>query len=400
MFTRSTKSNSSRLLVSVVCTDADLARRVSTALDRSGRYHAETVTGPVTDAKAGLAHAGFASLQILEIPAQDRQAIAFLEQHMRGVSLGTRVIVLSTGLAEESARRLIKLGIADWLPVDSSDAELLTACDQALEPAGGTSTGQAHCTAFMSAIGGAGATTLAIAAAVAQSGGRREAPIRTCVVDLDLQHGTLAEYLDLAPALQLSEVTSRPDRLDRHLLEIMLSRHASGLAILSAPATLSGPGALKGEGFGQLLDLASANFDQLVIDLPSCWKAWCEDIVRGLDQFYIVTVPTVAGLRQARRLAEMVREGCGMDMSGTVIVNRSRRFGANVSRGQARDALGSLLAGYVTDAGGSIGHAQDRGQVISVMTPRARIVREVGGLIAERAKRKNGMTSTERIARK
>jgi hypothetical protein len=54
-------------------------------------------------------------------------------------------------------------------------------------------------------------------------------------------------------------------------------------------------------------------------------------------------------------------------MSGTVIVNRSRRFFANVSRKQAREALGPLLAGFIPDVGNEVTRSQDRGAAIATL---------------------------------
>jgi pilus assembly protein CpaE len=57
----------------------------------------------------------------------------------------------------------------------------------------------------------------------------------TCLVDLDFQHGACVDYLDLEPRLDLDEIEPRPERLDQQLLEVMLSHHASGLAVIAAP---------------------------------------------------------------------------------------------------------------------------------------------------------------------
>ena len=121
-------------------------------------------------------------------------------------------------------RALLKLQIADWLPKGCSAHELLQACEQALRPPRAPPC-SATCTAFIPAIGGAGATTLALSAIGAMCGkGRAQAPA-CCYVDLNLQAGAAADYLDLAPSLDLGEIAASPQRLDGHLLEVMLTRH-------------------------------------------------------------------------------------------------------------------------------------------------------------------------------
>ena len=85
---------------------------------------------------------------------------------------------------------------------------------------------------FLPAAGGVGNTTLALQAAVLlhQAAARRHQT--TCVVDLNLQSGSCAEYFDLEPHFDIAEIENQPDRLDRKLLDVMLSRHKSGLAIV------------------------------------------------------------------------------------------------------------------------------------------------------------------------
>ena len=69
----------------------------------------------------------------------------------------------------------------------------------------------------MPAAGGVGSTTMAIETAfLLHNSAARGAS--TCVVDLNFQQGVCAEYLDLEPRFDLTEIENQPERLDRHLL--------------------------------------------------------------------------------------------------------------------------------------------------------------------------------------
>jgi pilus assembly protein CpaE len=384
MFSKAIKSDEARLRIAVYSRNAALAARITSAIESSGRYQGEVVNTGLSRMEPKRASAN-ADLHVVDAEPSDPEQLGALKRHMDARPSGMPVIVVSRGLAENCARQFLKLGVSDWLPADSSNDELLAACDHALRPRNGGGA-QARCIAFMSAVGGAGATTLALAAVLSLANKSRESLGRSCLIDLDFQHSTLAEYADVVPTLQLNELSASIKRLDRHLLEIMLTRHApSGLAILSAPPSLMGAGSANTETIGRILDVAASDFGQLVLDLPTCWQPWCRDIVRGVDAIFIVTPTSVTGLRQARRLAEMVHSQCGIDMSGTVIVNRSRRFFANVSRKQAREALGPLLAGFIPDVGNEVTRSQDRGAAIATL-PRNPIARGIFDLIAERQK--------------
>ena len=117
----------------------------------------------------------------------------------------------------------------------------------------------------------------------------------TCLVDLDFQHGAVADYLDLEPRLDLAEIEPRPDRLDRQLLEVMLSDHASGLAVVAAPNRPAEMRSFDPDVVTRLLDLVSSNFDNVVFDMPRTWFSWTDSVLLGSNRLFIVSETTVPG---------------------------------------------------------------------------------------------------------
>jgi pilus assembly protein CpaE len=378
MFAKPFKTAEQRLLVRVLTRDAALGGRLQAALEQTGRFQVELVPGRLAEMVAKFDPAAMASLLIVEIDPQKSDDLVALEGVLRGPQAPSATVVVSDGLAESAARCLLKLQIADWLPKSCTGGEIVAACEGALRPPANP-VGHARFTTFVSALGGAGATTLSIAAASAQARSSRSDLAGCCVIDLNLQSGALADYLDLTPNLQLSEIAAAPDRLDHHLLEVMLSRHASGLAILAAPPSLAPPGAeaIRADLIGRLLDLMSTRFQHVVVDAPRVWLPLFENILRGSDSLYIVTQLTVAGLRQARQLADMLEQSSGVSTKGAVIVNKVRWLGGGVSKGHAREALGDRLAGFISDDSGVILEAQNRGLLPSQVKKRNRIEAEL-----------------------
>ena len=176
---------------------------------------------------------------------------------------------------------------------------------------------------FIPAVGGAGVTTLAMQTAMVllNSGGPRARP-STCLVDLDFQHGAVADYLDLEPRLNLAEIEPRPDRLDRQLLEVMLSYHASGLAVVAAPNRPAEMRSFDPDVVTRLLDLVSSNFEYVVFDMPRTWFSWTDSVLLGSNKLFIVSETTVPGLRHAKQLVAAIKERLGDGPKPEVIVNR------------------------------------------------------------------------------
>ena len=377
MFLKPIQATGQRLHVKALIADARLAGRIKKALGSAGRFHVELLEGPLSAVGPSMSAASSpSSLCLVELNDKGGpNELAVLEHLLKSKQAPSRIIVISDNLAEASARRLLKLQISDWLPSTCSDQELIVACEQAINIEGVRDTGtQARCATFMSAIGGAGATTLSLAAASALSAKSKKDLSTTCVVDLNFQNGSLADYLDLKPNLQLTEIAHSPQRLDGHLLEVMLTRHASGLSILAGPPSLTGFDAINAELVGKVLDLASLRFEHLIIDMPSLWRPWCENVVRGTDALFIVTEMTVTGLRQAHRLAEMLANTCAVNTKGTVIVNKAPWLGGGgVKKKHAQEALGDLLAGYVSECRTLVRDAQNHGSMLSRIKRRNRV---------------------------
>jgi pilus assembly protein CpaE len=206
-----------------------------------------------------------------------------------------------------------------------------------------------------------------------------------CVVDLDFQCGTVAEYIDAAPALQLGDIAGAPERLDGQMLEVMLSRHSSGLAVLAAPPLLTGFETVGIDAVGRILDLASLKFQHLIIDLPRLWMPWSESVLRGSDAVYIVTELTVAGLRKARRLVDSLEaREITAPTKHSVIVNKVPWFGAGLKKADARDVLGDKLAGFVSADARLVREAQNRGMLLSQVRRKNRIEVELRDLLGKR----------------
>ena len=166
----------------------------------------------------------------------------------------------------------------------------------------------------------------------------------TCLVDLDFQHGSCCDYLDLEPRLDLDEIEPRPERLDRQLLEVMMSEHPSGLKVIAAPSRPAEMRKFDFEVVTRLLDLVAANFDNVVIDVPRTWFAWTDCVLIGSNRLFLVTEMTVPGLKHARHLVNVIHERLPDGPKLEVIVNRfeQRLFGPGLRRADIEQALGRL----------------------------------------------------------
>src|ERR1700733_5720944 len=144
------------------------------------------------------------SFFIIDADAKNREALESLQRLMIRLRGEKPVIVITGEFDEIVARWLLQIRVNDFLrkPVDAN--ELIKICLGTMHPIGPATGREANITTFLPAAGGVGVTTLALETAFllhANKAGRAS----TCIVDLDFQHGSCADYLDMEARLDLSE---------------------------------------------------------------------------------------------------------------------------------------------------------------------------------------------------
>jgi pilus assembly protein CpaE len=256
---------------------------------------------------------------------------------------------------------------------------------------------------YLPAVGGAGVTTLAIQTALLllNSGQQKTRPA-TCLVDLNFQQGACADYLDLEPRLDLNEIEPRPERLDRQLLEVMLSYHASGLAVIAAPNRPAEMRSFDPDMVTRLLDLVSSHFDYVVIDMPRTWFSWTDSVLLGSNRLFIVSEMTVPSLRHAKHLVAAIRERLGDGPQAQVIVNRfeQRMFDAGLKRTDIEQALGADLLGTVPNNYQLVREAIDRGVPLDEVKPGNAISAQLKKLIVPQAAARMGASQDSSLIKK
>lgn len=359
------KKVGSTVTVELVVGDPGLEEHVRDAFGRDSRFELAITFRTLAEVEERGCMPESPAILLVELDPGNHSDLAAMERIMRGAAHGRPVIAIIDDLSEATVRQLLHLHVADLLSKTGSPDDLLKACERAIRPDNpqGRYSG-ATCYAFISAGGGAGNTTLAIQSAFVAARKTRQFQ-STCLIDMDFQGGAVADYVDVTPNLQLDEVAPSPDRLDDQLLEVMLSRHDTGIAVLAAENALRPYDAVSAGLVTRLLDMASTKFESIVLDMPRVWLPWSESVLRGSDKVFIVTEMTVPGLRQARRLLDSISAQCGEELDISVIVNRFRQSflgGVNtVRKKDADELLGDRLAGFVAEDYRLVREAIDRG---------------------------------------
>lgn len=283
------------------------------------------------------------------------------------------IVAISNSMPPERARQLVRLRAVDWLQQPIEARDLVGALTHA---AGTGQSAPSKVVTFVSASGGAGATTLALMAA--QYLADKAEPGETCLVDLDFQQANAGAYLNLINEFDLSGVAAQPERLDSELLETVKLERNPKLAVYSFERPdLSF--AASGRAFVlRLLDLAALAHRQTVIDLPRLETPWFPDVVRGSDIVFVVFELNIPSLRQARGVLQRVREARGNSDGVFPIASKNtfKLIGNPISRKDVAKIFTSGAVFSVARDDALAGDALNRGMLPSDIARHSRMVKE------------------------
>ncbi len=375
-------SPASKTQVVVLTADAGFAEHARATFGASDQIALRLVSGTLS-AVDGNFDIADATVVVIDLDAGLPDEMQALEDLTARVGAWPPIVVVTQAFDESVARTLLKMRVADFLVKPVAPVELVRTCARAANAPTTAEATEAQIYTFLPAAGGVGVTTLAVQSAMILLKSDQRGKSSTCLVDLDFQHGTCADYLDLEPRLNLGEIEPRPERLDRQLLEVMLSHHPSGLAVVAAPTRPAEMRSFDPDVVTRLLDLVSSHFDFVVFDMPRTWFSWTDSVLLGSNKLFIVSEMTVPGLRHAKQLVDAVRERLGDGPHPQVIINRfeQRLFSSGLRRGDIAQVLGDAFAACIPNHYGLVREAIDRGIPLDEVKPGNKITLQLKKLI-------------------
>ncbi len=153
----------------------------------------------------------------------------------------------------------------------------------------------------ISLIGGVGVTSIAANLALALESLHQ----RVALVDLDLQTGGLAVFLNLDPEVTIMPLVRLEHKLDSIQLKSALTRHQSGVYLLAAPKRIEEGELVSDITVGTVLDLIRQLFDYVIVD---CGDHVDENAVAAWERsehlFYVLN-QSIAASRCAWRFVDL-----------------------------------------------------------------------------------------------
>lgn len=257
------------------------------------------------------------SLIMVESPAQTPQLLNMLDALSEICDAGTKVIVLGAANDVALYRELMRRGVSEYLVPPFQPLSLIRGITSLYADPSSPFLGRQI--AFMSAKGGAGASTLAHNVAWTL-GERMQAS--TVLVDFDLPFGTAGLDFNQDPAHGVADALSQPDRLDPVLLDRMMVRCTDKLSLFAAPATLDDTYEIGADVYEEVAGKIRTTAPFVVVDLPHLWSGWVRRMLMVSDELVVVATPDLASLRNAKNIIDLVRSARPNDAPPRLVLNQ------------------------------------------------------------------------------
>jgi pilus assembly protein CpaE len=261
---------------------------------------------------------------VVDCDRDPEMAISTMERLRTMMLTNLSIVAFSTHMEASYLLRAMRAGCNEFLskPADACalrDALLRFEATHTISIGRKESQGRIIC--FYGAKGGVGTTTLAVH--VANNLVRRHRK-RTLLIDHQHELGHVALYLGMKEGnYHFDELVLNADRLDLALLQGFVTRHSSGLDVLTshdncAPDHKSSP-----EEIELVLNFLRTQYEYVIIDSNMSYKSIVKPMLRGCDEVCIVSTPDVAALRDLARRIDHLSLDDEAARKLRIVINRS-----------------------------------------------------------------------------
>jgi pilus assembly protein CpaE len=329
---------------------------------------------------------GYADLVIIDADAWDASALAACVKALSALRACPPVLMLGENLPAGLVRNLLRLEASDILEAPYSPEDLITAVQtllvQALPTATASTGATSRCWGVTGAVGGSGATTIAIEIAHAlavQSGKDRS----VCLVDLNLADGAAAAYLGCAPTTRLADFGHAADRIDAAMLGAFVTPVSKGLDLMAGVRDPTAFDAVGRDAVLRMLEVACEVYEYVILDLPRHRRSWTLDALAGCDEVLVISELTVPALLAARAYSDEIEDGLSTGLRPRIVLNRlaSRMFGPAPSMTEAEKALQRKAEAGVSSDWEAAAASANLGGPIAQHRPKSKIVKDIQMLV-------------------
>ena len=307
-----------------------------------------------------------------------------------------KVILITEDVSTAALHQLLREGGDEFIPYPLPEAELARAIERVLTPIEQipsqpdeevrlkpTGTHDGVVIPVHGMAGGTGATTFAVNLAWELANVSKTETPRVCLMDLDLQFGTVSTYLDLPRREAVLELLSDTEVVDSEAFMQALLPYEQKIHVLTAPTDMIPLDMITPEDIGRLIGIARANFDYIVIDMPSTMVEWSQTILEAAHVYFAMVELDMRCAQNTLRLKRALQSEDLPFEKLRFALNRAPGFTDLNGKSRVKrlaDSLGINIEVLLPDGGKQIGQTNDHGAPLGVALPKNALRKEIAKL--------------------
>ena len=306
-----------------------------------------------------------------------------------------KVILIAEDVTPASLHSLLRQGADEFVPYPLPENELaeaierVRAADVYLAEAGSAPKLSAESHKEGAVIvahglaGGTGATTLAVNLAWELANQGKDTQPNVCLVDFDLQFGTVATCLDLPRREVVFDMLSDTESMDDEAFGQSLLTFQDKLQVLTAPTDMLPLDLVSAEDITRILESARRHFDYVVIDMPSTLVSWSETVLNAAHIYFATLELDMRSAQNALRFKRALQAEDLPVEKLRYVMNRAPKFTDLSGKSRIKrlaESLGISIDMQMPDGGKPVSQGADHGLPLALSAAKNPLRKEIAKL--------------------
>jgi len=323
--------------------------------------------------------AALPQLMIIDLERDWNQTLTRI-QTIRSRSPHTEIFATAATADASVLLNVLRAGVQEFLPQPVQKEELYDALERfemRYQDKVSSSDGRGKLINMLGGKGGVGTTTLAVNLAVSL---QEINPASSVVlVDLNLQFGDVALYLDLEPMYTFGDITSDPSRFDEAFLTSLLSRHPSGLYVLPSADRMIEMNLQTVECIERSLEVLQRRFDYVILDSGHLIDDITATALNRTSTLLLISTLTLPAVRNTKRLTNFLSEVNYPNDRIEIIINRYKSK-YEISLQDFKNSLKQEPFCIIPNDYTTVSNSVSKGRSLSMINRQAKITKSIKNL--------------------
>lgn len=334
----------------------------------------------------------------LALDQEDEENLVLLAEIIgQAKSRGIGVILIAEDVTPASLHQLLRKGADEFVPYPLPEYELKGAIERlrhidepatpvaSVSPLKSGTPKEGALIVVQGLAGGVGATTLAVNLAWELACVDGDGAPSVCLIDLDLQHGSVSTYLDLPRREVVFEMLSDTESMDEEIFGQALLSFGDKLQVLTAPSDMLPLDIISSDDVQRVIDMARRHFDYVVVDMPKTLVQWSETVLQAAHVYFSLLELDMRSAQNALRLKRALQSEDLPFNKLRFALNRAPKFtdlGGKSRVKRMGESLGISIDLQLPDGGKQVTQSGDHGMPLATSAAKNPLRREIAKLAA------------------